>query len=414
MRILYVCWYWTGLSEMLYGNGQDIKGMPGFFNTFQALKKKGNDIDFIFINTPQNPIDITQKTKSLWISRENIVDVITYQPARKIKKFLHLHAFTKKLRSTVIAAVGQRKYDFIYAQGEYSYGAVLAANQLGIPCGQRFYGTFLWDFYQKHGYFRTLLFGPTEIRSYRTAKAFQLTTNDGTNGDKAQKLFGKPNLYPFYFWINGVNKVTIEPDLVEQKKSELSHPAIVYVGRIALWKRQDKAIRVLAHLKEKGVTAHLYIAGQVNPCDQPYYESLVGLAQKLGVTDQITYCGALTREEIALMNKACDISLLMYDVSNMGNVFHEMLSDGSALVALNDGSLDQFCKHNINCMLIEDEEDASQAIMKILNQPAFQQQLREQAMISSQQKMRTWQERVEDEIQLIENAGISYEKYDKK
>lgn len=407
MRILYVTSFWTAFRDMLLVDGDSSKGMPGFINTVKALKKDGHEIDFLLISTdPEDANIMTKDFVTSYVNKEDIKEIIIYKPKARIKKIVGLMNLYSEVKKTTERLVSEEEYDFVYAQSSFAMPASKVAYEKDIPCGHRLYGSFVYGYYKKNGFLRTLFFEPFEILSYYLPKSFMLITDDGSNGAKALELFNKrKKRYDFYFWRNGVDRIdSTHKSIIKNSRFHLEHPSIFYFGRIAQWKRQDRAIEVIKLLKDKGLNSQLYLAGQIAANDEGYYKEIMQKASRLGVEEQVKYIGTITREEANYMAKNSDVSLLLYDVTNMGNVFHELLADGAVIIALNDGTLNDYLVNGDNGYLVNDEAEAAEIIAELISNQDNGKVIRENAINKSKQSMKSWGDRVFDEIEIIKKA----------
>lgn len=398
MKILYVTTLWTGFSDILFSGGVELKGMPAFLLPLKELIKRGYSVDFIIIHShseyPRYNIKID------WITRDQVVGEVFWHNTMLMKPFNII-----KLLSAVEKALKIKKYDFIYAHGESATLSRLLAKRYNIPFGQRLYGTFLYDSIMRNGLLKSKIIHFLEYDAFKSKKDFLLITNDGSRGDETYKIINKKrNPSKFYFWHNGIERM---PEVTEEKLSEEysvlgGQPFLFYVARIDRWKRQDEAIMILKMLHDRGHKIKLYIAGQV--FNQEYYEELLDLISALNLKSDVVFMGVINREKINIMSKIAVCSFSLYDMCNLGNVFHEILSAGGIVVSKNDGSLDYFIEHKKNGFLLNDIDEAPKYIESIISNKAYEKELRTRAIKTSIEKMNTWSDRISREIELIENT----------
>ena len=406
MNILYVTTLWTGFSDILFNGGIEPKGMPAFLLPLRELIKRGYSVDFIVIHTysdyPEYDIKID------WINKEQVVGEVVWHNKMSMKLFNII-----KLYKTVESAVKTKKYDFIYSHGGSATVSRLLAKKYNIPFGQRLYGTFLYDNIIREGLLKSKITYFLEYDAFKSKKDFLLVTNDGSKGDEAYKIINKKrNPSRFYFWHNGIERM---PEVTEEELNERylmlgGHPFLFYVARIDRWKRQDEAIKILKMLHDRGQKIKLFIAGQI--FNQEYYNELLELINNLDLKNYVVFMGVINREEINIMSKLAICSFSLYDVCNLGNVFHEILSAGGIIISKNDGSLDFFIEHQKNGFLLNDINEAPQYIESIISNKEYEKELRIRAQRTSIEKMSTWEHRIDKEIKLIEHTikgGMDYE-----
>lgn len=395
MKILYVTTAWTGLRDILYNGSKEAKGMPAFIRPLKRLILEGNDVDIVLVHDmkeiPQYNINID------WLSYRQIIGEVYWEPkiSKKYKSIIKLYRKLDKI-------LRENKYDFVYGHGVSADVARIISDKYKVPFGQRLYGTFLNDYIIKHGLLKAKIIHFLEYKAFKSKKKFLLVTEDGSKGEEAYEKINKgKSPSEFYFWINGIEHMPkLNKEDINFKFRELGgENFLFYVARIDRWKKQEDSIKILKILKDKGYNLKLFIAGQTG--NKEYLNELTSLVEELGVKDEVVFMGPISRDEINLMCKLAKASFSLYDICNLGNVFHEMLSAGAVILSKNDGSLDKFIVNGENGFLINNVEEGAENIIKILNNKEYEKTIRENAINTSVQKMRTWDERVDDEIKLI-------------
>ncbi len=404
MNILYVSPVFLGFDNMLLKGDTKETALPAYIYPLKALVERGNNVDIIFINganlLPKNP---EYNIKSDWLKKCNIIDIVHWDGF--IKKFYLIH----KLNKIVEKAINSNNYDFIYIHGQSGAFTMKVANKYGIPVAYRVYGlVFLYGSIKQRGILRTKL-KPNLWPQYKALmlkKDFMLVTDDGSKGDYVYNVLsnGKRNC-DFYFWKSGVSRFKeLNDSEIKDYRDRLGieeRPFLFYFARIDSDKRQDKAIDILYKLNNKGYNFNLYIAGHVT--DYKFYQKLQDKVKQLGLKDNVFFIDALDKDEINAMCKMATASFSLYDICNMGNCFHEMLSAGAVIVASNDGSLDEFIENEKNGFLIDNLQQGVDYIIKVYEDKEYEKSIRYNAVKTSRKKMKTWEERVDDEIKLIEH-----------
>jgi glycosyltransferase involved in cell wall biosynthesis len=362
--------------------------------------ESGHQVDFVILNSAYRPEYRQTDIKAKWLlgSRIHAIVETDIRLHKKIFTYLRLIEAVKK-------AITSIKYDFIYAHGSSTAVVRGLARKHHIPFGQRLYGTFLWEKMQKQGRTRVSIRHITEYRSFITPKAFLLVTNDGSGGDHVLRAIWKGGELPFEFchWLNGVNPMPEVPvSVLEATATRFDNkPFIFYAARFDAWKRQDRAIRIIAELKKRGEDIHLFLAGPHKTVGTSYFDRVMQLVKELDVEDRVTYMGNVDAPTINIMCKLALATLSLYDVCNLTNVFHEMLSAGAVAIVQKDGTTDGFIEHGRNGFYVNSDSEAVEIISRLLHEPEGTGKIREEAKRTSRQKMKTWDQRSQDEIDLI-------------
>src|SRR5690606_4900996 len=111
--------------------------------------------------------------------------------------------------------------------------------------------------------------------------------------------------FDFHYWLNGVNIPTqlSEEELESYKEQLVAKPFIFYVARFDEWKRQERAVRIVKKLIDRGHDIHLYLAGPPEKNNPWYFEYVMKLVQELGVEKYVTYMGQIDSNTINVMCK---------------------------------------------------------------------------------------------------------------
>lgn len=398
MRILYVATLVRGFEDLLRGE-LDAKGLPTFILPLKYLLEHDQFVDIILISNYTQPINI----KVDWIQNENIIANIN-NDLTVLNKWKRKINFVKTIFQewkAIYSALNTKNYDLVYCHGTAAILGNLAANMKGVPCGYRLYGTVhLYRDITKLGSFKAAIKNLTYYFIFKIKKNFLLITNDGSHGD-AVYHYWKPRkaAYPLYFWENGVD---IEPiENLENEGDVPEEPYLFTAGRIDRLKRQDMIIEMLHLLHKKQINIHLYLAGHVE-CKE-YREEIENLVKMYGLESYVHFMGAIPRRYMKKMAYYSKAMILWSDIANNGNVFYEVFSTGTLIVAINDGSLDSFVTRNENIFLADNIKEAVEQIQTLINMPQMERnKMQDSAICQAAKTISTWEERISREIKLLE------------
>lgn len=397
MKILYITPPLYGFRECLFEGATEINGLPSFNRPLKKLIEEGHEVHFVILYNTETIEKFN--IKAHWLSESQIKECIHYDTRLKYRL-----SNVNMIRRKVGKLIKSERYDFVYGHGSASGIVRKIALKENIPFGQRLYGTFLWDNFQKDGYFKSIFKHIIEYLAFKTRKSFLLVTNDGSRGDLVyRKITKNKSPYEFLYWINGVNRVgdISEDELENYRKNLVSKPFIFYVARFDKWKQQERVVRILKVLKERNIDIHLYLAGPPEKGDPSYFNYIMKCIDEWNLKENVTYMGNVDAKTINIMCKLALASLSLYDVCNLTNVFHEMLAAGAVVVVKDDGVVNEFINHGVNGFLVDTEEDVISLIKELLNNDEMVAKVRENAINTSSTKMKTWEERIDQEIELI-------------
>jgi teichuronic acid biosynthesis glycosyltransferase TuaC len=115
----------------------------------------------------------------------------------------------------------------------------------------------------------------------------------------------------------------------------LSGPTVLSVGNLIPLKGHDLVIRALAKLAD----AHLLIVGKGT-----MKESLLALAQQLGLNDRVRFVPEVTQAELVTYYSAADVTVLASSNEGMPNVVLESLACGTPVIATRVGGIPEVLK----------------------------------------------------------------------
>jgi glycosyltransferase involved in cell wall biosynthesis len=401
MRILYITHLWTGFEEILCGGKTQIAGMPGFIYPLRELVREGHQIDLIICPDRETQFKTSPSPTLEWLGSINVIDRVNFLPT-----ILGQISGFSRLFFKVLKLLFKQKYDFIYGHGNIPVAANLAAILLKIPYGQRLYGTALLPVIKKRGLCFTIFRHWQEYLAFTLPKKFLLITDDGTNGDivleKLYPCFLKKK-FDFYFWKNGVN---LPPPILSINNDEIFSKCkyLLYAARVSSWKGQIRALELLLNLRKNyNLDIRLYLIGQID--DTAYKLKLENYIHDNQLTDCVTFSGGMPQSELYKIVPGAIANLFMYDMSNRGNVLYETLSYGGLVMALDpQHSLKNFVINGYNGYVTDSIDEMAKLISTLHDDCSLRGQICENAKQSITKLLKSWDERISDEINLISNS----------
>ena len=406
MKILYVTGCWTGFDNILYDANKNLVGIPAFIRVLETLIKQDWQIDMIIYDNNSENKNKNYNIALDWVKKIKILNTIYYKNKKKLSKIIHMFSAYVKIKKAVKKACKKNKYDFIYGHAELSEAANSIAKKYKIPFGQRRYGDTYLSLIQKKGLFYSILSQPINYFSYKNPKDFMIATNDGSKINVIYKIINKDKTpYPLYSWLNGF-PVNTNVQIAINNKKTTNKPYLLYVARIVSWKRQHLALEIIKNLKKRGISINLYLTGQVD--SQAYLDIIMQKAKEYDILELVHYIGVISLNEVLYYSTNAIACLSFYYPFNLGNVLIEYLSSGSVVISCNDGSLDDIISNGKNGFLVNDMEEASNIVEKLLIDENLSKQIKNNAKKIAKIKFKTWEDRINDEINLIKEKINDY------
>ncbi|WP_235997163.1 glycosyltransferase [Aestuariimicrobium ganziense] len=142
---------------------------------------------------------------------------------------------------------------------------------------------------------------------------------------------------------------------------------ILFTARLQPLKGPDLALRALAHV-EKWRRPHLVIAGEASQDFADYTAELHDLVPRLGLDGQVTFTGALSRDELARALRSARLSLVPSHSETFGLIALESEASGTPVIASAAGGLREAVAHGETGQLMDSRrpEDWGRAITLLL------------------------------------------------
>lgn len=253
----------------------------------------------------------------------------------------------------------------------------------------------------RHGVYGGAMRKPWHYLGLKSRCSFMIMTDDNpAKGHKYKAWLPKRSPYPLHIWKSGIEFKELS-DLQPTIQTP-SQPYIFCAARFDPVKRQDRVVEVLHVLHKRGQRLHLYLAGEVS--NAQFFAKVKSLTERHGLTDYVHILGAVPNDDVRNLAKRAVANLFMYDQTlNLGNSFYETLSMGAIVVALDDGSLDDFIDHGVNGILVSDESGAADSISEVVSDKQFDDALRAKAYETARTRIESADARFGREVDLIES-----------
>lgn len=398
MKILYATVLTAPLREVIEGRDH-ISGLPGFYYPVKLLMERGHEVNFVILTHEH----VKANVRAPWFPRDSIKALIRYVGVQEgprravISKPLAYLRFMWATHNELKSG----RYDFVYCKATEALGAQLVARMLGVPVGVRWFGDSMSETIDRHGVYGGAMRKPWHYLGLKSRCSFMIMTDDNpAKGHKYKAWLPKRSPYPLHIWKSGIEFKELS-DLQPTIQTP-SQPYIFCAARFDPVKRQDRVVEVLHVLHKRGQRLHLYLAGEVS--NAQFFAKVKSLTERHGLTDYVHILGAVPNDDVRNLAKRAVANLFMYDQTlNLGNSFYETLSMGAIVVALDDGSLDDFIDHGVNGILVSDESGAADSISEVVSDKQFDDALRAKAYETARTRIESADARFGREVDLIES-----------
>ena len=370
----------------------DLKGGKGRVSTYLPLKGMVNrGYRVTFISSNKNAITENHNgilVKKIWCP---------FQKGRLFVKFLFHPIIDTIFLVHGIMEARKNKPDIVYAHCMHTaLAAFIIAKIYKAKFVIRLYGIGKgalnkWRHFPSYMMIKRCLKIPADA---------YILTNDGTSADLFARKLGVPD-DKIFFLKNGIQKkINLIPD--EKLRNELAphgEKIVISVSRLTNWKQVDLIIKMMPELL-KQMPVRLLIIG-----DGDQREMLQTLAEELGVKEHVLFLGAKKQDEIYQYLNVSDAFVSMNLLSSMSNPVYEAMICGVPVVALNTGATTDLIHDGENGIILErkDMDRLPYVVGSLLQDENKRRLLGKNAQEYMYKTWPTWEERIEQEITILEN-----------
>lgn len=300
----------------------------------------------------------------------------------------------------------RRPFQIIYGyevQGALAAGLVAWA--LGMPTKKvvtRFQGSHLYEAIE-HRRWLWLMGKLDHLLAMRVPAGLTIMTDDGTRGDRLLNWLRVTPKRDVRFWVNGV-------DLPKRLSPEDLSPqglTLFCVSRLVGWKRVDRALDVIAALRQQRPDWHLdhVVLGDGNE-----REALEAHALRMGLVGTTRFVGAVEHQGVLNAFATRSIFLSFYDGSNVGNPLLEAIRHNSYVFTLLNGDTARWIQHEQNGFAYHpasfDPSIVAADIVRLVESKELQQRIR-RGVTESARQLWTWEERLAAEVHAVTELADS-------
>lgn len=154
-------------------------------------------------------------------------------------------------------------------------------------------------------------------------------------------------------------------------------PVVSYVGRLDAEKHLPVLLRAFIRVQSVMPHIHLLIVG--DGTERPLLESLAG---ELGISQQVTFAGRVSDEDLVELHKAGTVFCMPSPAELQSIATLEAMASGQPIVAVDAGALGELCQNERNGYLTEQDNDEmiAEGLLAILEDEALQKEMSEQSL----------------------------------
>ncbi len=405
LTVYFLCETYTGYRNFFMRQVPEPEGLPPLYNTWNGYAERDHRVhifsqDFMYDRYD----DWNHHGKQM----HNIPVPFTYLrrhrytlTGKTLFRFARLIGLSR-LRKRLIRVAAEDPPDVVYSCSPWcTLVAYRAARRFNAVHVVRRFGTVLYEQIQgKSMGLQDSLY--VEALGYRLPFDLLVMGNDGTYGDRVARHYGCPP-EKLRFWTNGIDKGLYDEGFDRagfRRRLGFSEdtPLILSLSRLAGWKRLDRVLEMMQHVKRKRPDARLVLVGSGE-----LEENLKALARSLAVDDVVRFVGPVEHREVGDYYNGCDVYVQFFDLTNRCNPLYEAMVCAMPVVTLHDPSIEDVVEDKATALLVDSAnmEHAAKPVLDLLGDEQRRRQLGEAARAHIVREFKTWPERIGMEVETV-------------
>ena len=272
-----------------------------------------------------------------------------------------------RLASSVRALHERDRIDLVHAHGALPCGhaASLLFREFGIPYVVSVHGLDAYSTNQVKGLSGRWCERVSSM-TYKSARTVICVSEHVRDEVNKRGAFSTEVVY------NGVDTNVFHP----AQDARSSRPLILSVGDLIPSKGHDILLRAVAALRSEFPRLVCEIVGNGRERDK-----LTLLARDLGIDDQVSFLGRLSRRQVAERMQHCSVFALPSSYEALGCVYLEAMACGKPVVGCRGQGIEEIVQSGTNGFLVEqcDVRGLTEVLSRLLRCPDLRQQIAAQA-----------------------------------
>jgi glycosyltransferase involved in cell wall biosynthesis len=398
MKILFVTSYYSALQKSIEEDSWNPTGMPAIVKLFEGLKKKNIDFEPFFVDRNSKKDEFYQlKNKSF----NTKVSVLKISKKFNIKYFQGIGKSYNSLLVFNKIKETCRYYDLIYVdRANIVTGAFFAF--LGKKVVLRLHG--VSDFYENYSKPHFRLMNPLKLLCLKAPFDYIICSEDGSPGKQFLEKYTKSNHKVAL--LNGVDKLNKKESIKTLKKAFLipeNMSVFLFLSRLSKDKGVLDFIDVICELQKSRVDFFTLIVGD-GECHKEVEKTIKKHSLK-----NVVLSGAISHKIIYDYYQVSDVYISLNKIGNLSNTVLEAVNTGKCIVTLSKSNklLKDFSTYEFfnEAALYVNRDNIKETLTKVMLNLIDTPKLianKKKEVIMCQDKLITWDTRIEKEIKLLE------------
>jgi glycosyltransferase involved in cell wall biosynthesis len=411
MKLLIISSLYSSLNNSIFKREWQPQGMPAFTKLIESLENRNIDFDVILLSRIPNNI----------VKKKQIIKIGNFSADFHVITFVNHLNFLKRSKwlepllelildiiyiSYCVRVSFKRNYDVFYCDRANVTIAAFFSFFLKKRVFLRLHGVI--SLYNQFNRRKTKFINLIRYISFHAPFTYIVCSKDGTPGESFLKRFRSRNA-PYEILLNGVDVPS--EDAYDRQNIRKQHGiqngvlVILFVGRLEKSKGCDLFIQSIIKLNKKNDNFTALIIGE-----GPLYEELFALITSHNLSDKIIMKGSVKYKDIYKYYDASDIYVSLNHHGNLSNTVLEAIHSGKCIVTFGKCKItkrdeDTYELLKDNAILIDRNnvlDELPDALNVLIENPQQVAELRKKTLALSKTLLKTWKQRIDYEIDLLE------------
>jgi len=178
---------------------------------------------------------------------------------------------------------------------------------------------------------------------------------------------------------------------------------ILYVSNIARYKKQLEVVKAYNIIRKRsetrGSVQRLVLAGIMVEPD--YYNEVLELADRLGISDEVTYLGQVPQTHLPYLYSAASVFVFASIAENCPNILIEAMACGAPIASSNLGPMPEICGDAALYFDPDEPTDIANKVWQILTDETVKRKLTRNALENARRF--SWQETARKMLEIFSN-----------
>jgi len=411
MKVLYLCRLFSGFETSLVNKEWNPTGVPTIYKMIEAFDKSDHTMHFIMTNwgVGSNYESYISDKNDQRISLKGLKNPIQFiagenRYPKRLGRFRAKFADVRRVL-VILKQVYKFKPDIVYVDRSNLLSGAMISRLFNVPVVLRVMGVYpsMWDILKGKS-----LKNKLDRWAFRSPFKLVICTEDGSGGEKWMQHALTSNVSR-RMMLNGIAVSNADSELpVELKELNQSRLSVMFIGRLEKTKGCVQFVDALIKLyaeHNKNITAIVIGAGLEK-------DNLIKKVEVAGAQSMFLFIDRVPHSSIHAIHHYADVYVSLNQLGNLSNANLECFYDGMCVI-MPESQTGKGVDVSTDSLVPEDavirvpwealSDALADKIQMLLNDRKLCSQYGERIKQVSRTLLRSWDDRVSEELKILEN-----------